>query len=292
MLVTQAQTFTFKAIDGTPLAGALFKPGGVPRSAVLIAGGLGIPQGFYTAFASWLARRGHVVMSFDLRGMGASRLSQRLEGLDIDMLGWARLDFAAAVRHLVMLNGGLQITLIGHSLGMHHAAMTDAATQACISRVVSVAAGTGYWKDWAPRSRRLAPLMLHLAGPLLTPLFGYFPGKRLGMVGDLPAPVMRQWTRWCRHPGFAWGAEPAKVSPSLQSARFAITAFSFTDDDAMTRSCTCQLLAALPNASSKLRVVSPADVGLEAIGHVGAFRRAAEAALWPMLEAAVLDAPR
>jgi predicted alpha/beta hydrolase len=91
--------------------------------------------------------------------------------------------------------------------------------------------------------------MLHLAAPVLTPLLGYFPGKALRMVGDLPAPAMRQWTRWCRHPGFAWGAEPDLVMPALQSARFRIEAFSFTDDDAMTEGCTRKLLAAMPNAA-------------------------------------------
>lgn len=285
--------FAFHAADGTPLAGALFEPTGQPRGAVLIAGALGVNQSFYAAFATWLARRGHLVMTFDLRGMGASRLPQHahsLRGLDIDMLGWARLDFAAAVHHMAALNGGAQIAVIGHSLGMHHAAMTDALTQKQISKVVSVAAGAGYWRDWVPRARRSAPLMLHLAGLLLTPLFGYFPGKRLGMVGDLPAPVMRQWSNWCKHPEFAWGLEPDKVLPSLQSARFAITAFSFTDDDAISLVCIQKLLAVLPNSPSKLQVVSPSDVGLTKIGHVGAFRPAGEAALWPMLEGAAQSA--
>ena len=289
-LTPPSQSFTFNAADGTPLAGALFEPTSQPRSAVLIAGALGVNQTFYAAFASWLAKRGHLVMTFDLRGMGASRQPQyrdSLRGLDVDMLGWARLDFAAAVKHLVALNGGAQIAVIGHSLGMHHAAMTDAATQGCISKVLSVAAGAGYWRDWVPRARKSAPLMLHVAGPLFTPLFGYFPGKRLGMVGDLPAPVMRQWSSWCKHPDFAWGHEPAKVLPSLQSARFAITALSFSDDDAISLVCTQKLLAVLPNAPSQLRVVSSSDVGLEKIGHLGAFRRAGEAALWPMLQEAI-----
>jgi predicted alpha/beta hydrolase len=263
----------------------LFEPPAPSRGAVLLAGGLGIPQRFYAPFAAWLAGRGHLVMSFDPRGVGVSRGAGQgpaLRGLDVDLLAWARRDFAAAVHTLCRQAGQAQIALLGHSLGMHHAAMTDAATQARLQTVVSVAAGAGYWRDWAAPSRRLAPLMLHLAGPLLTPLLGYFPGRALRMVADLPAPVMRQWSRWCRHPGFAWGCEPALVLPSLHSARFSIAAFSFTDDEAMTEACTRQLLAALPNTTSTLRVLAPAELGLRAIGHVGAFRRDA-AALWPLL---------
>lgn len=84
--------------------------------------------------------------------------------------------------------------------------------------------------------------------------------------------------------GFAWGAEPDLVQPSLQSARFRIEAFSFTDDDAMTENCTRKLLEAMPHAPSRLHVIQPASIGLPAIGHVGAFRRQAAQALWPELE--------
>jgi predicted alpha/beta hydrolase len=278
------------ATDGTALQARVFEPTCAARSPVLVAGGLGIAQRFYAPFAAWLAARGHRVMTFDLRGMGLSRLPEHrrsLRGLDADMLTWARLDFAAAVSALSDLGGGEPVALVGHSLGMHHAAMTDAATQARLRMAVSVAAGSGHWRDWAARSRWRAPLMLHLAGPLLTPLLGYFPGRALGMVADLPGPAARQWMRWCRHPEFAWGAQPDRVVPSLLSARFSVQAFSFTDDDAMTEACTRKLLAAMPHAPSALHVLSPAEVGMTAIGHVGAFRRPAEAALWPRLEQAL-----
>jgi predicted alpha/beta hydrolase len=281
---------TLTASDGTALQARIFEPVGPLRKPVLMAGGLGIAQRFYAPFSAWLAARGHCVMTFDVRGMGMSRQPGRgraLRGLNADMLTWARLDFAAAVRALSNHCGGEPVALVGHSLGLHHAAMAAPATQDRLCIAVSVAAGSGYWRDWAAPSRRKAPLMLHLAGPLLIPLLGYFPGRRLGMVGDLPGPAARQWMRWCRHPEFAWGAQPDLVLPSLQSARFAIQAFSFTDDDAMTEACTRKLLAAMPHASSELHVVSPADVGMQSIGHVGAFRRSAESLLWPRMELAL-----
>jgi predicted alpha/beta hydrolase len=271
--------------------GVLYRPTVQRRRAVLVAGGLGIPQRFYAPFATWLAQRGYLVMTFDLRGMGASRRPEHrhsLRGLDADMLTWARQDFPAAVQALSRMADGDSIIVIGHSLGAHHAVMTDPHTQTRIETLVCVAAGSGYWRDWAAPSRRMAPLMLHVAAPLLTPLLGYFPGKALRMVGDLPGPAMRQWIRWCLHPGFAWGAEPERVQPSLQSARFRIEAFSFTDDDAMTEACTRKLLVEMPNAVSTLMVVKPSDVGLLRIGHTGAFRRESAEALWPMFEQAFL----
>jgi len=276
--------------DHTPLQAVLYQPPGPVRLHVLLASALGVPQRFYAPFAAWLASQGHRVLTFDLRGIGSSRQpthQRSLKGLDANMLTWARQDFAAAVAALADMTHGVPITVVGHSLGAHHAAMTSEQTQRRIGRLVSVAAGSGYWRDWAQPSRRLAPLMLHLAIPVITPLLGYFPGKALGMVGDLPGPAALQWARWCRHPGFAWGAEPAQVLTSLKTARFDIEAFSFTDDNAMTEACIRQLLAAMPGARSTLQVVAPGDVGLKAIGHLGAFRGAAAERLWPVLEHAL-----
>ncbi|MFZ4649855.1 MAG: alpha/beta fold hydrolase [Rubrivivax sp.] len=279
-----------RTADGTALQARVYRPSARTGRHVLISGGLGIPQRFYAPFAEWLAARGHGVMTFDLRGMGDSRRPEHrrsLRGLQADMLTWARQDFAAAVAWLHATAEGAPVAVVGHSLGMHHAAMTDEPTQQRIDRVVSVAAGSGYWRDWSAPSRTLAPLMLHLAVPLLTPLLGYFPGKTLRMVGDLPGPAVQQWTRWCRHPGFAWGAQPELILPSLHSARFRVDAFSFTDDDAMSETCTRKLMAALPHAQVSLRVVSPAEVGLKAIGHIGAFRATAAERLWPLMAASL-----
>ncbi len=280
--MTQPEPVTLHTDDAITLAATRFRPPSPSASAVLVAGGLGVPQRYYAAFAQWLAAQGHHVMTFDPRGMGASLpAGQSLREVQADMLSWAQVDFSAAVSALLECSGTQTITVVGHSLGAHHAAMTTPQTQSRISTLVSVAAGAGYWRDWAPTSRNKAPLMLHLAGPILTPLFGYFPGKRLGMVADLPAGVMHQWTRWCRHPEFAWGAEPEKLLPVLQTARYRIRALSFRDDEAMTENCTRKLLAATPNAPATLEVISPESMSVARIGHMGAFRSEQQAKLWP-----------
>jgi predicted alpha/beta hydrolase len=271
-------------VDGYHLTGTLFSASQSHQPPVLIAGGLGMHQRYYQAFAHWLAQRGHTVLTFDLRGMGASRPpGVGLRSVKADMMVWAQQDFAAALEYLCSATGSPQAVVMGHSLGSHHAAMTGPAAQSRIRKLVSVAAGAGYWRDWAAPSRNKAPLMLHLAGPLLTPVFGYFPGKRMGMVGDLPAGVMRQWSRWCRHPQFAWGAEPDKLRSVLHAARYPIHALSFTDDEAMTLDCTRKLLAATPNAPSTLETVTPASMGVPRIGHIGAFRKEMEKTLWPYI---------
>lgn len=290
--MTQPEPFACTTQDGYALAAVRFAPPQPPgrARAILVAGALGVSQRHYAAFAQWLAARGCHAMTFDLRGIGASMpAGQSLRRVHADMLSWARVDFSAAVEALRHWSGADEVTVIGHSLGAHLPAMALPATQQRIAAVVSVAAGAGYWRDWAAPSRRRAPLMLHFAGPVLTPLFGYFPGRRIGMVADLPAGVMRQWSRWCRHPGFAWGAEPQALAPSVEGARYRIRAVSFSDDEAMTQGCTRKLLAAQPYAPSTLEVITPEAMGVARIGHLGAFRPEHAATLWPHLYGLATD---
>jgi len=106
---SNGEPVVFRTTDGVDLRGTVYALQSQHRRAVLVSGGLGIPQRFYAPFASWLAQRGHLVLAFDLRGMGASRRPEHrrsLRGLDADMLTWARQDFPAAVQALSDLAGG------------------------------------------------------------------------------------------------------------------------------------------------------------------------------------------
>ena len=275
----------FTTADGTVLSGTLFEgdvvPGALP---VLIGSALAVNQRYYAAFAQWLSDQGRSVMTFDVRGLGASlKPGCSVRNVKGDMLTWAQQDFAAAVRTLCVHAGANQVNVIGHSLGSHHPAMSLPTTQAQVAKLVSVAAGSGYWREWSAPSRKLAPLLLHVAVPMLTPLFGYFPGKRLGMVGDLPKGVINQWAGWCRHPDFAWGAQPELIRPLMLAARYPISAVSFSDDEAMSVTATEKYLTALPNAPSTMELLTPEQMGAKRIGHLGAFRREMQATLWPYL---------
>jgi hypothetical protein len=73
--------------------------------------------------------------------------------------------------------------------------------------------------------------------------------------------------------------------PSLQSASFRIEAYRLSAAEATMKTCTRKLLAAMPNAASALHVLALRDVGLRAIGHVGAFRRESASSLWPLFAA-------
>jgi predicted alpha/beta hydrolase len=266
------------SVDGGSSIGMrFFSPERVePVGAVLIGGAMGVRQAFYRPFAQWLANQGYHVATFDYRGVGDSRAAS-LRGFDADLFAWAR-DFDAAIDALAERAGPVPLYVIGHSLGAQLPGLLRNRDR--IRGLVSIAAGSGYWRDNAPQLKRSVLYFWHVLVPLATALFGYFPGGRLRKVGDLPRGVVLQWRRWCLHPRYHVGAEGAAVREQFESVRFPVVALSLTDDELMTERGTRVLVDCYANARRRIERIGPADVAARRIGHFGFFREAFETTLW------------
>lgn len=250
-----------------------------PQAVVLIAPAMGVLQGYYEPFARWLAEQGFLVVSFDYRGMGESRPPglRSLRGFEADLFDWAR-DFDAVIDAVVDAAPDLPLYVVGHSLGAQLPGLLRNRDR--IAGLVSVAAGSGYWRDNAPPLRRMVLYFWHVLVPVATRLFGYFPGKRLRKVGDLPRGVILQWRRWCLHPRYHVGAEGASVREAFEQARFPVVALSITDDELMTERGTRVLVDCYANAPRRIERIAPRDVQARRIGHFGFFREQFEPTLW------------
>jgi predicted alpha/beta hydrolase len=241
---------------------------------------MGVGQDFYAPFASWLASRGWNTLTFDFRGVGASA-PRTLRGFKADVLTWAQLDCAAALARARSLAYGGPLIWIGHSLGGQILAMTPG--NDALSVAVTVASGVGYWKENAYPLRRYSWWLWHVIAPAATALAGYFPGKPLRIVGDLPKGVMRQWSRWCRHPEYAVGVEGDLMRERYRRVTLAMLSLSFTDDEYMSERNVAVLHGFYARARRDMRRIAPRDIGLVRIGHFGFFRPDAGARLWPLM---------
>jgi predicted alpha/beta hydrolase len=281
------QSLNLVSSDGASLAARRFHPadGSPVHGGVVIGGAMGVRQDYYEPFARWLAGQGYVVLTFDYRGVGDSLpLGRSLRGFDADLFAWAR-DFDRVIEALDREIPALPIYLIGHSLG---AQLPGLLTQRHrIAGLVSVASGSGYWRDNAPALRRTVLYLWYVLVPIATLLCGYFPGRRLGKVGDLPRGVMLQWRRWCLNPRYHVGAEGAPVRDRFASVRFPLVALSMTDDEMMTERGTRVLVDCYANAPRRIERIAPADVQVPRIGHFGFFRHQFQSSLW-MRAAALL----
>jgi len=263
--------------NGHHLSSHWFHPAGEARGVVLIVPAMGVEQRFYAAFAQWLAERGFVTVTFDYVGMGLSRQGP-LRDLQVDVIGWGRHDCSAMLDAAAAAAGSLPVFWIGHSLG--GVIMYDVLTCFAPDVEVAIATGSGYWRENTRSLRNRAWLLWYLIAPLVTPLAGYFPGQRLGMVGDLPRGVIEQWRRWCLHPEYAVGAEGETVREAYSAVRTPITAISFTDDEMMSGRNTESLHGFYRAAPQTAKRIAPTQIGVERIGHFGFFRRQFAESLW------------
>jgi predicted alpha/beta hydrolase len=163
-----------------------------------IAAAMAVPQAFYSHFARWLARRGYVVWTFDYRGIGESLTGPRRR-LKADLSDWLHKDYDALLRHIAAAAPGQPLFVVGHSFGGQVAPLLPSRER--LAGLVNIAVGSGSTRHLTTRMRRSAPLLWHVLAPTLCPLFGYFPGARIGVVGDLPTGALMQWRRWCLTPG-------------------------------------------------------------------------------------------
>jgi predicted alpha/beta hydrolase len=279
------RTQQIKAKDGYKLGVRVFESTGPAAGSVVIAAAMGVRQDFYTPFAQWLAAQGWRVLSFDYRGTGDSLpAGVRLRGFQADLHDWVR-DFEAVIDFAHTDRPKLPLLLLGHSLGAQLAGLLANADK--VSGLLSVAAGSGYWRENTPRLRFVVPYFWFFVVPLATRLCGYFPGRSLRMVGDIPAGAMLQWRRWCLHPRYSVGVEGEAARERYAGVRYPLLALSISDDELMTIKGTRSLVRLYENAPNEVRRIVPADLGLRRIGHFGPFKAEHEPGLWPLMQQAL-----
>ncbi len=267
--------------DGVKLALHTFEPDAPAQASVVIAAAMGVSQSYYSAFASWLATQGLRVTTFDYRGSGESQPNTRhggLRGFKADLFDWAR-DYEAVIDHAHAALPNQPLYLLGHSLGGQLPGMIR--NQHKVHGLLGVGAGSGYWRHNAPPLKRMVPFFWWVAVPLATRLCGYFPGRRLGMVGDLPRGVILQWRRWCLNPRYSAGAEGSAVAQAYAATRFPVHSMFITDDEMMTVQGTQALLDLYSQAPRSLETITPQDGSARRVGHFGFFREQFSQTLWP-----------
>lgn len=270
---------SFAASDGQRLAAYRFDPHGQTRGQVVIAAAMAVPQAFYAPFARYLARRGYTAWTFDYRGIGES-LSGPRRKLKADLGDWLYKDYDALLQMIAAAAPRDPLFVVGHSFGGQVAPLLPSRER--LAGLANIAVGSGSTRHLAPRVRRSAPLMWHVLAPTLCPLFGYFPGARIGVVGDLPSGAMFQWRRWCLTPEYLLSGEPG-AREAYATADYPVLALTFSDDELLLEAGSRLLHGAYRRRAVDYRLVDPAQHGLARIGHFGFFKPQSEAALWPLV---------
>jgi len=278
-MATEMNRVVLNASDGLELAGYRFDPPGLSKASVVIAPAMAVPQAFYANFAAWLAGQGYSVWTFDYRGTGESLRGSR-RGAPGDLSDWLGKDYDAVLRSVKALYPDKPLFAVGHSFGGQCAPLLP--SRGLLSGLVNIGVGSGAMRHNTPSIRRTAPFLWYFLVPVLCPLFGYFPGASLGIIGDVPNGAMRQWRRWCLTPDYILSGEP-DAREAYASATYPVLALTLADDELLLEVGSRLLHDAYRQRTPDYRVLDPASFGLKRIGHSGFFRPAGEPGLWPLV---------
>ncbi|MDR7336263.1 hypothetical protein [Roseateles asaccharophilus] len=279
--------------DGRLLAAQWFEPpAAVGVKAVAIIGpATAVPASYYRGFAEWMAQRGYAVLSFDYRGIAASRDALH-PGEDVRLRDWARVDMAAALHaadrrrceEAERQGRALGLLWVGHSLGGNSVGLVPGFVEK-VDAVLGVAAQVAYLGHWSGFARVQAWVFFHWMLPLLVRLLGHAPGRVLGpRAQDLPAGAALEWAAWGRMPGFLFGDESLARERSYHRFDGTVHLWSITDDHLFGPAPAVDALAGQFSAAQVQRhVVSPQELGVKKIEHFGPFRRELGVKLWPRL---------
>lgn len=237
---------------------------------------MGVPQTFYVAFAQWLAQQGLAVTTFDYRGHAASQHGP-LRKNKANLIDWAA-DCQSVAQHVRARAAQVPLFWIGNSVGAQLPGMSDPPLP--MDGLLCIASGSGYWRDNAAPTRRKVLLWWHVIAPVMTALCGCMPGKKWGLVGDLPAGVLWQWRRWCLHPRYGIGVEGRQLYDAYAGALYPLHAMSIDDDEMMSWRSTASLMGWYRNATQTSERVHAQDVPQGRVGHFGFFRSDMQAHLW------------
>lgn len=262
------------AADGYVLGGTLH-PVVEPRGVVVVNGATAVPQRFYRRFAAYLADAGYSVLTYDYRGIGASRQG-RVRQSRARMRDWGLLDMPAAITWAHDRGQG-PVFVVGHSVGGQLVGLVEQPD--LVAAMVTVSAQSGHWRYQGGVQRPLVALHTHVTLPVLGHALGYAPWGLFGGGEDLPKGVALEWSRWCRDRDYVLGDS---TLPLERYARFTapVLALSISDDDWGTARSVDAMMRAYPDLTR--RHVEPAEAGVASLGHMGFFRPPAQP-LWSIV---------
>jgi predicted alpha/beta hydrolase len=277
------RNLTIAARDGSSLAAMLYEPPQSDGPVVVFAGAIAVKQKFYEGFARFLADAGCRVLTFDYRGIGASRQFGAPRG---GLRDWGEQDLAGALDVAASLAQQAPLRVVAHSLGGQLVGLAE--NNRGIDAMLAVSTQIGDWRLWpAPRKYALWLFWTALL-PIPTRALGYFPAERLGLGENLPFDPALEWARWCRSRDYFVDAAGRPFPLRFDSFHGAIRALTI-DDDWMAPPAA---VAALMRRYEKATIEPVAIAATPApVGHFGFFREPgrrywAESARW------LIDPPR
>ena len=275
---------TIRTKDGRSISATCFLPGTAIGSSIILAPAAQVVQQDYEAFAVFYQQLGYTVVTFDYRGVGESAPA-KLKGFDAGLQQWAVHDIDAIIRFTRTSFPLHELIYIGHGIGGELIGLAQASQY--ISKLVLIGSSLSCKKLWSWKGRLRITVMKTIVR-LTNKWFGYFPGKRLGFMRDLPKGVAHEWANWCNNPNGLFDVFPENNYRKLQLPLLAV---SFSNDWMTPETAVKGLLSYFSGASITWHQIDPHNQGLKKTKCYCFFAPAMKSITWGILLQWLNDKP-
>lgn len=255
--------------DGPKLAGTLFIPTEEVKSAVMVAPATGIRRQFYKGFAKHLCEYGHVVLTFDNRGIGGSK-GANINASDPSLTKWGLLDMTAVLEYLKSKYPDTSYHLVGHSAGGQLAGLMKNAKD--LTSMFNFGSSSGSLKYSRFPFRLKSSFYLNVYIPLSNLIFGHTKSQWVGMGEPLPKEVGREWSRWCSGTGYVAVDLNTRIKEHYYDELVLDSLWVHAKDDEIANYENVKdMIRVYPKINYQILTLDPADYGYGDIGHMKFF---------------------
>lgn len=279
------ETLEIDCEDDYKLGANLFLPISSPRAVLQLNSATATPQSYYSNFAKYLVdQRQFAVLTFDYRGIGASKPASGLKGFKVEYTDWATLDMAAVSSFLNKRFPTIPLLQFGHSVGGQ---MMGLVPNIGLSKgLVTVGSAAGSTKNTVLGQKIQSTFFFEIVRPVSNLLFGYGRLKAIGLMEDLPKNLLNTWRNWCSVSDYFFDPKyygEIKEIDGYKDFKIPIEIIVATDDRIATKSNVENFWKhAKSTKGINVSYLNPSDYGGNEIGHFGFFRRKFETTLWPL----------
>lgn len=265
------------------LTATVYRPKSAVKTAMMMAPATGIKRQFYHSFATYLAKQGFGILTFDNEGIGDS-LSTNLTKCDASLISWGRHDMPAVLDALQDEFVDATYHLIGHSAGGQLIGLMPNHNK--IASVFNVACSSGRIKNMSMPYKLKAMGFMDAFIPITNLTLGYTPSDKIGMGEPLPRGVARQWREWCNGAGYVKTAFGKSIHTHFyDEVDMPALWLGFSDDDIANSKNMDDMIRVYTQMPIEKRFLDPKDFGLSSIGHMRYFSSRTHAKapeLWQM----------
>jgi len=252
-----------------------FEPKNSNAKSIVISSATGVLQKYYAKFASHFASLGFTVYTFDYSGIGASQ-SEHIKHNSCNLKDWG-INQAKVLNHAKSKNPNHKIILLTHSIGGQLIGLNPNIELA--DAIITICSQSGYWKLFKGFNRFRMFVFWYVLIPLTTPLFGYFPAKKLGLFENIPKKAVYQWRHWGINKNYMLSQFNAH-DLYFKNVTCNILSLSFPRDKFAPKIAVDWLSKRFENATVNRQHIIPEALKINDVKHFGFFRIKFKTSLW------------